>query len=601
MAPYNIPRAPYVGSRRKLVLAFDVGTTFSGVSYSILDPGQPPEIKGVTKFPAHEQISGASKIPTIIYYDRAGNVCAVGAEALTEGIFELAEEEEWVKAEWFKMHIRPKNESNSSDITSRIPPLPPNKTVIQVLADFLVYLYKCARNYIQETHANGKDLWESVEKDIDFVISHPNGWEGYQQTQMREAVVLAGFIPDNEAGHKRVSFVTEGEASLHFSIRNGLPTGAMEKGDGVVIVDAGGGTIDISTYSRQLKPVGKGEENFEEIAAPQCHFYGSVFVSIHARLALTELLEDSDYIEDLDHIVRSFDKTTKIRFSDDKQAQYIKFGSTRDNDANCGIRFGQLKLSGEQVGGFFEPSIKCIVDAIKDQTKTAHKHISHVVLVGGFASSDWLFAQVQTRLAPNGLNVIRPEIYVNKAVSDGAISFHLDHLVKTRVSKMAYGTFRHVEFESSDPEHISRRHTSSVMPSGREVIPDSFAVILPRNTQVAESKEFKKLFWKEGTSREDLRLSNVTSEVWAYRGNNANPRWKDIDSTNYKKLCTIEMDLSHLPIKPSAQVAGSGDFFYLEYGYILQFSTVELKAQISWTENGVEKRSPAKIVYDPDD
>jgi hypothetical protein len=60
----------------------------------------------------------------------------------------------------------------------------------------------------------------------------------------------------------------------------------------------------------------------------------------------TELLEESDYLDDLDHIVRCFDRTTKIRFSDDSQAQYIKFGSTRDNDANCGIRFGQLKVAG---------------------------------------------------------------------------------------------------------------------------------------------------------------------------------------------------------------------------------------------------------------
>ena len=33
-----------------------------------------------------------------------------------------------------------------------------------------------------------------------------------------------------------------------------------------MIVDAGGGTVDISSYSRDQK------ENFEEIAAPQCLF-----------------------------------------------------------------------------------------------------------------------------------------------------------------------------------------------------------------------------------------------------------------------------------------------------------------------------------------
>lgn len=42
-------RQPYQGSSRKLVLAFDVGTTFSGISYCILDPGEVPTIRGVSK------------------------------------------------------------------------------------------------------------------------------------------------------------------------------------------------------------------------------------------------------------------------------------------------------------------------------------------------------------------------------------------------------------------------------------------------------------------------------------------------------------------------------------------------------------------------
>ena len=54
-----------------------------------------------SRFPAQEKITGASKIPTIIYYDQTGNVRAVGAEAVREGIYDLAEEENWVKAEWY--------------------------------------------------------------------------------------------------------------------------------------------------------------------------------------------------------------------------------------------------------------------------------------------------------------------------------------------------------------------------------------------------------------------------------------------------------------------------------------------------------------------
>ena len=101
---------------------------------------------------------------------------------------------------------------------------------MEVFADFLRYLLECASSYVQDTHANGPDLWSSVQDQIDFVLSHPNGWEGTQQSEMRRAAVLAGLIPDTTAGHARLSFVTEGEASLHFSIQNGLPAGAMKVG-----------------------------------------------------------------------------------------------------------------------------------------------------------------------------------------------------------------------------------------------------------------------------------------------------------------------------------------------------------------------------------
>ena len=45
----DITRAPYSGPSRKLVVAFDIGTTFSGAAYAFLDPGQVPQIQPVTK------------------------------------------------------------------------------------------------------------------------------------------------------------------------------------------------------------------------------------------------------------------------------------------------------------------------------------------------------------------------------------------------------------------------------------------------------------------------------------------------------------------------------------------------------------------------
>ena len=127
----------------------------------------------------------------------------------------------------FKLHLRSRVGAGRT-VGDELPPLPLNKTVVEVFGDFLKYLLECASSYIQDTHANGPDLWNSVKSDINFVLSHPNGWEGTQQSEMRRAAVLAGLVPDNPSGHSRLSFVTEGEASLHFSVENGLPTGAMK-------------------------------------------------------------------------------------------------------------------------------------------------------------------------------------------------------------------------------------------------------------------------------------------------------------------------------------------------------------------------------------
>lgn len=118
----------------------------------------------------------------------------------------------------------------------RLPPIPRSKTPTAVFGDFLGYLFRCTRSFIIDTHANGAHLWQTVEPDIQFVLSHPNGWEGAQQSKMRRAAVMGGLIPDTDQGKARIRFVTEGEASLHACVLNGLAKDVLS----------------VSTYARLL-------------------------------------------------------------------------------------------------------------------------------------------------------------------------------------------------------------------------------------------------------------------------------------------------------------------------------------------------------------
>ena len=145
------------------------------------------------------------------------------------------------------------------------------------------YLFRCSKAYITEAHTC---LWESLESDIEFVLTHPNGWEGPQQQQIRHAVELGELIPAGEEGQSRIHLLTEGEASLHFCVTNILTTDAFDATpilcldepevveqesqpdrQGVIIIDAGGGTVDLSAYSMKLSPT-----SIKEIAPAECEF-----------------------------------------------------------------------------------------------------------------------------------------------------------------------------------------------------------------------------------------------------------------------------------------------------------------------------------------
>lgn len=127
----------------------------------------------------------------------------------------------------FKLHLRPQRKS-VAHVAENIPALPPGKSAVQVFADFLRYLHQCACIYIEESHAGGAELWRGLQANTEFVLTHPNGWEGGQQGLMRKAAVMAGLVDDTDSGHQRLSFVTEGEASLHFCIQSGLTSEAIK-------------------------------------------------------------------------------------------------------------------------------------------------------------------------------------------------------------------------------------------------------------------------------------------------------------------------------------------------------------------------------------
>ncbi|KAJ7227269.1 hypothetical protein GGX14DRAFT_347749 [Mycena pura] len=577
----NSERRPYAGPVRSLVLAIDVGTTFSGVSYAILEPGEIPKIHGVTRFPGQEHVAGNCKIPSILWYDTRGRMMAAGAEA--ESLIAQAEEEGWIKVDLFKLRLRPRSmQLNMNGM--RLGRLPPGKTAVHVFGDFLAYLFLCTRNFIIDTHANGNMLWTTVEHDIKFVLSHPNGWEGAQQSKLRRSAVHGGLVPNTNEGKARIFFVTEGEASLHACILNGLAADVLSDPSkpGFLIADAGGGTWDISAYSI----TGQNPLSIEEIAPPDCIFAGSVFVSRRARRFLEEKLRHSKYgsSESVEHITKRFDETTKRLFRDDHSLQFISFGSPLDKDPAVGIRGGKLKLAGEEVRELFEPSIEAAFNAIKAQIDASAGVIKSVWLVGGFAANHWLFSQLQERLAPFNVTVNRPDSQTSKAVCDGAVGFYVDHHVSVRMSKAFYGVEFLRTFDQEDVEHVAREPTLVQLPSGPRLLPDAFDCILKREIKVKESTIFSRKYSTELTTLGVLSIFEVL--IWCYRGKGEVPAWIYRNAEEFSTLCVVRADLSPLKGSAVAQTGPNGTTFWkIIFSIEIHFGLTEFRARIKWVDN----------------
>jgi len=95
--------------------------------------------------------------------------------------------------------------------------LPKGKTIVDVFADFMRYLFDSTETLFKSSEPNVR--WDSI-STIELVLTHPNGWKGPQQSQLRIAAVKAGLIQDTPADHARVHFVSEGEASFSFCATN---------------------------------------------------------------------------------------------------------------------------------------------------------------------------------------------------------------------------------------------------------------------------------------------------------------------------------------------------------------------------------------------
>ena len=99
-----------------------------------------------------------------------------------------------------------------------------------------------------------------------IVLSTPNNWDTAQQRFLRTVAIQAGLVSENDAD-RRLEFVTESEASVHFILKPVSTTTWLKDGCNFMVVDAGGSTVDSVLYECEAA---KPKLVLKEVRASEC-------------------------------------------------------------------------------------------------------------------------------------------------------------------------------------------------------------------------------------------------------------------------------------------------------------------------------------------
>ncbi|KAJ7675459.1 hypothetical protein B0H17DRAFT_1182845 [Mycena rosella] len=541
-------RPPYSGPSRKLIISIDIGTTFTATSYCLLQPGNVPKFEEILRWP--KQATPDAKVPSVLYYDKNGKARAFGAETEDE------------------LRMRPTHLPIIRDL--ELPPLPSDVSVDKIFADHLGYIKDQVKSFITTTYGSGGNIWDILSPTMYVILTTPNGWEGAQQSRMRQAAIDAGLV--DEAGARRVKFVTEAEAAVLYAADSGSVGDWLVQDGHLILCDCGGGTIDITGYKiNAVKPALK----LEESSASRCYLAGAVFVTQAAKAFFQG----------------------KLLFAEGDTVAYVQLDGHR-TIPNLGITRGRLKITGAEMESFFKAPLQQITDGLEIAFENGGRLADKVILVGGLASSPYMYSKLVAWGNQFGISVSRPDGPTVKAVANGALAWHLDSSVGSRIAKCHYGIIVKVPFDPTNPEHVERIAQKALGLNGIMYIHWGWSGIVEKNAKIEISEEFSRSFSTEylaGTINFEHELT-----VYAYRRLTP-PTFlkfpgKKTFLPGFDAICTIKGDLKKCfnatPFRPGNRVKE------VEFEVCLRLGETEISARMRWKENGVDVYGPATIAYE---
>ncbi|KIM23517.1 hypothetical protein M408DRAFT_262970 [Serendipita vermifera MAFF 305830] len=577
-----------------IVVAMDIGTTHSAVSFTYLCPGSHPQGKMVAHWPGQAHWNGAAKIPSVVSY-RNGTAHAYGMDAQKE-----IEEHADKVAYWFKLHLHPASMLRVSGPRGfEIPPLPLGISIERVYEDLMRYLMENTKRFFGMTTPGGEAIWARLKNTMVIMLATPNGWDIKQQDVLRRASIKASLVTEDTAG-QFLQFLTEAEASVHYALAN-QSFDWLKKGTVFAVIDCGGSTVDTTVYRcTSAKPL-----KLEETCPSECVQAGGIFVDREVKKMLKNRLQGTPFgdPEVIRIMTRAFERELKPSFDGVKAEYDLIFSSIRENDAQLGIHKGRLTLQRESLTSIFNVVTDQIVNSCLDSL--IEQRAKCVVLVGGFAESPYVRHALWKVLNHMGIDLVTVGDYAKKAAAEGAIISYIKQAVVARVVKATFGGC--VREKYNKQLHSARKHTVQIYADGKRRVDGAFHAWIKKGTILQGAIAYQlpyHLAWDINTPMDEIKKSLGTTqiEVFAWEGDNV-PIWcKDERGhlmQGMRPVFTLTADLSALAGGLHQTNGFRGKRCYrVNYLVCVYFGGTQLRATLRWQEKGGTCESAIKVISD---
>nr|XP_046257966.1 heat shock 70 kDa protein 12A isoform X5 [Scatophagus argus] len=453
-----------------VVVAIDFGTTSSGYAYAFTKESEC--IHTMRRWEGGDPGVSNQKTPTTILLtpDRKFHSFGYAARDFYHDL-DPSESKHWLYLEKFKMKLH--TTANLSIDTDLHAANGKRVKALDIFAYALAFFKEQALKELSDQTGGEFD-----NNDVRWVITVPAIWKMPAKQFMREAAYKAALV--SRENPEQLIIALEPEAAsiycrklrLHQMVDLGTQTtqngfsptenvgSGMTQGDRYVVVDCGGGTVDLTVHQIRL-PEGHLKELYKASGGP----YGSLGIDYEFEKLLCKIF-GQDFIDQFKIKRPAAWVDLMIAFESRKRAA----APDRTNPLNINLPFsfidyykkfrghsvehalrksnvdfvkwssqGMLRMSPDAMNSLFKPTIDHIIQHLSELfEKPEVSDIKFLFLVGGFAESPLLQQAVQNMLQGRSRIIIPHD--VGLTILKGAVLFGLDpSVIKVRRSPLTYG------------------------------------------------------------------------------------------------------------------------------------------------------------------